>query len=315
MAFVAVLPRARSVVLSLLIALMLAFLIGWVSQRMGLCLVNGSAQLLEGRPTLFVSLVSCGLFGLMLAPVYGVLGASQPLFTPGVAYSSLIGGGLLFGVASVLNNGCSVGTLTKLACGNVNKVFTIIGWVLGIVLWHRLNMLPEQKIILMPSISSGHYWLVIGVVVMVLLFLVAVHGDRHLVFSSLLLGALTSALYTFEPLWTPSVFFYNLSQMFWMDTAVGVRRIAVFALLLLGMLSFTLYRNTFSYQPFELSKAGVHLLSGVLMGIGASMMLGGNDSQVLLVFPTLSLTSSLPLTSVAIGILVTLRLKKHFAAR
>lgn len=299
-------------VFSLLMALVLAFLIGWVSQRMGMCLVKASEQLLAGRPTLFVALTSCGLFGLMLAPLYRFSGVSLPLYSPGISYPLMIAGGLLFGVASVLNNGCSVGTLTKFASGSFNKLFTIVGWVLGIVLWYYLHMMPEEKTILMPEISSRHYWLLIGVVALVLIFLVAIHGNKHLVLSSMLLGALTSALYTFEPLWTPSVFFYNVSQMFWQaDMAISARRIAVFVMLLAGMLSFTLHRKTFRFEPFVPSKAGVHLMAGILMGIGASMMLGGNDSQILLVFPTLSVASSIPLLSIVTGILVSLWLKKR----
>ncbi|AHZ68736.1 hypothetical protein OU5_1657 [Pseudomonas mandelii JR-1] len=165
----------------------------------------------------------------------------------------------------------------------------------------------------MPEISSRHYWLLIGVVALVLIFLVAIHGNKHLVFSSMLLGALTSALYTFEPLWTPSVFFYNVSQLFWQaDMAISARRIAVFVMLLAGMLSFTVYGKMFRFEAFTPSKAGVHLLAGILMGIGASMMLGGNDSQILLVFPTLSVASSIPMVSIATGILVSLWCKKRF---
>ena len=290
----------------MLISLLLAFLIGWVSQRMGMCLVNAIGLLLKRRPTLFVSLVSCGLFGLLLAPLYALSGVSQPLFIPDVGYLSLVGGGLLFGLASVLNDGCSVGTLTKLASGNLNKVFTIFGWVLGIVLWHHLNMLPEHRALQMPMITSRHYWLVIGIVLLILLFLIRVHGDRHLVLSSLLLGALTSALYTFEPLWTPSVFFYDLSQLFRGagDTSLTTPRVTVFAMLMLGMLCYTLHRHTFNYQRFAATTAARHLLAGVLMGTGASMMLGGNDSQILLVFPTLTWVGAVPLVSIVLGILV-----------
>ncbi|MHC8392753.1 YeeE/YedE thiosulfate transporter family protein [Pseudomonas sp. LB3P93] len=292
--------------LFLLISLLLAFLIGWVSQRMGMCLVNATGLLLRRRPTLFVSLISCGLFGLLLAPFYGLFGVSQPLFVPDVGYVSLVGGGLLFGIASVLNDGCSVGTLTKLASGNLSKAFTIIGWVVGIVLWYHLNMLTEHKTLQMPTISSHQYWLTIGIVLMALLFLIRVHGDKHLVLSSMLLGALTSALYTFEPLWTPSVFFYNLSQMFWAsgDNSLTSQRVAVFVMLLVGMLSYTLRRRTFNYQRFEWRAAGKHLVAGVLMGIGASMMLGGNDSQILLVFPTMTWVSAVPLGAIVVGILV-----------
>jgi hypothetical protein len=206
----------------------------------------------------------------------------------------------------VLNDGCSVGTLTKLASGNLNKVFTILGWVLGIVLWNHLNMLPEHRALQMPMITSRHYWLVIGIVLLILLFLVRIHGDRHLVLSALLLGALTSALYTFEPLWTPSVFFYDLSQLFRGagDTSLTTPRVTVFAMLMLGMLCYTLHRRTFSYQRFAAMTAARHLLAGVLMGAGASMMLGGNDSQILLVFPTLTWVGAVPLVSIVLGILV-----------
>lgn len=292
--------------LSLLISLLLSFLIGWVSQRMGMCLVKATGLLLNRRPTLFVSLIGCGLFGLLLAPFYRLFGISQPLFIPEVGYLSLVTGGLLFGLASVLNDGCSVGTLTKLASGNFTKAFTIIGWVLGIVLWHRLNMLPEHKTLQMPTISSGQYWLTLGIVLAALLFLIRVHGDKHLVLSSMLLGALTSALYTFEPLWTPSVFFYNLSQLFWMpgQGSLTGERLAVFGMLIVGMLSYTVHRRTFSYERFEGRAALKHLLAGVLMGIGASMMLGGNDSQILLVFPTLTWVGAVPLVSIVVGILV-----------
>lgn len=300
-------------VFSLGMALLLAFLIGWVSQRMGMCLVKGCEQLLAGRPTLFVALVACGLFGLLLAPLYRFAGVSLPLYSPLVAYPLLVAGGLLFGLASVLNNGCSVGTLTRFACGNINKLFTMLGWVLGIVLWYRLHMMADQRVEVMAVISNHHYWLLLGIVAVVLIGLALAHGDRHLVYASLLLGALTSGLYVFEPLWTPSAFFYDLSQMFWQPgMAIGVQRYAVFAMLLVGMAGYTVYRGTFRFEAFVLSKALVHLLAGSLMGVGGAMMLGGNDSQILLVFPTLSLMSSVPLVSIVLGIFVGLWIKRRF---
>nr|WP_246226489.1 YeeE/YedE thiosulfate transporter family protein [Pseudomonas atagonensis] len=273
---------------------------------MGMCLVNATGQLLRRRPTLFVALISCGLFGLLLGPAYGLFGFSQPLFIPEVGYGSLVAGGLLFGLASVLNDGCSVGTLTKLASGHFAKGFTVVGWVLGIVLWHHLNMLAEHKTLHMPQISSHQYWLTLGIVLLVLLWLIRIHGDRRVVVSSILLGALTSALYTFEPLWTPSVFFYDVSRLSWTmnEHALTVQRVAVFGMLMLGMLVYTLHRQTFRYQPLAWIPVCRHLLAGMLMGIGASMMLGGNDSQILLVFPTMTWTGAVPLTAIVAGILL-----------
>lgn len=65
----------------------------------------------------------------------------------------------------------------------------------------------------------------------------------------MLLGALTNAVYTFKPLWTPSMLFYNVSQLFWKaDMAISARRVAVCFMLLAGMLSFTEYRKIFRFD-------------------------------------------------------------------
>jgi hypothetical protein len=49
------------------------------------------------------------------------------------------------------------------------------------------------------------------------------------------------------------------------------------------------------------------------MGTGASMMLGGNDSQILLVFPTLTWVGAVPLVSIVLGILVGVGVKRRRA--
>ncbi|MBN5232511.1 YeeE/YedE family protein [Serratia marcescens] len=300
-----------SMLFSLLIALILAFLIGWISQRMGMCLVKASIQLLAGRPALFIALTSCGLFGLMLTPLYRFTDNSLPLYSPGESYPLMVFGGGVFGVASVMNNGCSLGTLTKFACGDFNKLFTMVGWVLAIFLWYYVDAAHEKKIVTVTDISSGNYWALISIIALVLILLARVQGNKQLVLPSLLLGGLTSALYTFDPLWTPSTFFYKLSQFLSQEnTTVTARSVAVFAMLMTGMLTFAIYEKKFCFEGFSPSKASVNLLAGVLMGAGASMMLGGNDSQILLVFPNLTVDSSIPLVSIVVGILVSLWCKK-----
>ena len=92
-------------------------------------------------------------------------------------------------------------------------------------------------------------------------------------------------------------------------------RIGVFGVMLLGMFSFTLYRKTFDYQALNPGRGGQYLLAGIIMGASASMMIGGNDSQILLVFPTLTLTTTLPLASVCVGIVLALQVKKGFNRR
>ncbi|MFI8483297.1 YeeE/YedE thiosulfate transporter family protein [Pseudomonas sp. NPDC078700] len=301
----------------MLITLTLAFMIGWISQRMGLCLVAAITMAMHKRPTLFVALASCGLFGLLLTPLYQSIGVSQPFYQPIAPYPHIILGGLLFGISSVVNDGCSVGTLTKLARGNLSKAFTIIGWVIGILLWHQFNMDKTEKLRLTPSPSSFNYLLAIGLVIGSLLLLIRFQREKHFVGYGILLGLLTSALYTFEPNWTPSLLFYDLAKAVWVPGQwhISSARIGVFALMLIGMYSFTLVRKTFDYRAINLRDSCRYLAAGILMGGGASMMLGGNDAQILLVLPNLHLVTTLPLLSVCIGVVLSIVLKNHILRR
>lgn len=301
----------------MLITLVLAFLIGWVSQRMGLCLVAAITMLLYRRPTLFVALVTCGLFGLLLTPLFHAFGVSQPYYQPVTPYYLLITGGLLFGISSVLNEGCSVGTLTKLARGDISKIMTILGWVIGIMLWRTFSIFPAEKMAKMPLPTATNYLLAFALVVIGLIVLIRYQREKHFVGFSILLGLLTSSMFTLEPQWTPSLLFYDiahgiLSQGNWM---IGITRISVFLVMLFGMFSYTVYRKTFDYQPINWVKGVQYLLAGSIMGAGSSMMLGGNDSQILLVFPTLTLVTTLPLLSMCVAMALTLQLQKYLARR
>jgi uncharacterized membrane protein YedE/YeeE len=308
---------ARTPRLIVLIPLTLAFLIGWISQRMGLCLVAAITMLLYRRPTLFVALITCGLFGLLLTPLFHLLNVSQPYYQPVTPLYLLIIGGLLFGISSVLNDGCSVGTLTKLARGDISKIMTIIGWVIGIVLWRTLSQFPAEKMAQMPSPTATNYLLAFALVVASLSILIRYQREKHFVGLSILLGLLTSSLFTFEPQWAPSLLFYDIAHGIWSQGTwpISMLRIGVFGVMLLGMFSFTLYRKTFDYQALNPGRGGQYLLAGIIMGASASMMIGGNDSQILLVFPTLTLTTTLPLASVCIGIVLALQVKKGFNRR
>jgi hypothetical protein len=57
-----------------------------------------------------------------------------------------------------------------------------------------------------------------------------------------------------------------------------------------------------------------HLLAGTLMGIGASLAMGGNDSQLLLALPTFSLAGILAVAGIVVGLFIGLDIRKRIIA-
>jgi hypothetical protein len=55
-------------------------------------------------------------------------------------------------------------------------------------------------------------------------------------------------------------------------------------------------------------------LSGTLMGIGASLAMGGNDSQLLLALPTFSLAGILAVAGIVVGLFIGLDIRKRIIA-
>lgn len=62
----------------------------------------------------------------------------------------------------------------------------------------------------------------------------------------------------------------------------------LFIALLLGMFLAAWRTNKFMFVPSNFKHWVEHLFAGTLMGIGASLAIGGNDSQLLLALPAFS---------------------------
>ena len=72
--------------------------------------------------------------------------------------------------------------------------------------------------------------------------------------------------------------------------------------LLVGMVSAALFTGSFSLRLSSIRRLGKHLVAGVLMGFGAVMAGGGNDTQLLVAMPVLSLAGVFSVLSIIVGI-------------
>ncbi|WP_331402021.1 YeeE/YedE thiosulfate transporter family protein [Vibrio sinaloensis] len=78
--------------------------------------------------------------------------------------------------------------------------------------------------------------------------------------------------------------------------------------LLMGMISAAFVTRSFDLKWFNLKVAIRHLFAGIFMGCGASIAGGGNDSQLLVAMPSLSLAGLATVASIVVGIFLGLKM-------
>ena len=74
------------------------------------------------------------------------------------------------------------------------------------------------------------------------------------------------------------------------------------AALICGMVTAALYTRSFKLELSSWQVYSKHLFAGILMGIGAVIAGGGNDSQLLLALPSFSPAGITTIVAILVGI-------------
>jgi len=202
-------------------------------------------------------------------------------------------GGFIFGVGASINQGCSVSTMHQFARGNISMLFTMCGWFFGWCLWMATTM---------NSTSIGHYpqqsaldadvvkVLFFASVIFTLAMVVLLPKQRERWLGISLIGLLVGVLFYIEPKWAPSRLIQDAGAALFESTALpGIYRVALVMMLLIGMWVSVLILHDLKLRWPTPHKIVRHGSAGVLMGFGGAMALGGNDAQILMGLPNLSI--------------------------
>lgn len=84
-------------------------------------------------------------------------------------------------------------------------------------------------------------------------------------------------------------------------------RFLLVCILILGMFVAAKLKGSFLLQKVAFGAGSKHFAVGCLMGVGAVMAKGGNDTQLLVAMPSLSLNGFAAVASMVVGIYVGLR--------
>jgi hypothetical protein len=298
-----------------LVVLFLIFALGFLAQFTGLCMVRGVNEWKNGNPSFLLAILCSGVLAwVAVVTAYLIdLPLQFRVYEPSFLFAL---GGVLFGLGAAFNQGCGVSTLTRLSRGELAFSATIAGWIIGwtlLAIWR-----PEVTVKALPLPTTVTY----GALILLSLCIGAwaLLGSpirKKTWFGMMGIGLLAGFIFLYQPKWPPSGLLHDVSRaIIDKDDSLwpSMERYLLFFTLLLGMVFSAWRAKRFQLIMLNYKHWLMHLLSGVLMGIGASLAAGGNDSQLLLALPTFSLAGIIAVIGIVVGIFIGLIVRKRITA-
>jgi uncharacterized membrane protein YedE/YeeE len=276
----------------------LMFLIGYASQRAGVCMVRAVREVIERRRV--HRLAGFALAASAAMVVMGLaewLGANPFMTILGTGPDALaIAGGVLFGLGSLLAGNCAMGLLAGLTQGELWRAGAIAAmFVAALLLGPEMSsaalMLPARAPV--PSALTGH-------VVLALTLggtvggLAATYIYRRIGWKRLkggwspliamgVVGTASGLLFAADRQWvyTSRIAGIAYGESWELGAMFGL------AALLAGMTAATVIGGTFRFRAGSVRQWLSALAGGLLMGAGATLVPGGNDAMLFTGVPLL----------------------------
>jgi uncharacterized membrane protein YedE/YeeE len=298
------------------IALILVCIIGYLAQSIGLCMVRGVNECKSGKPEFLLGILFSGVLA-WVAVLYSYYFNTPTQFRTYEANIWFVIGGIIFGFGTAFNQGCGVSTLSKLTRGDSKMIFTIIGWIIGWTILAQWNPTTNHiKLLFSANITLG-----ILVSISIALLIWAFTGDkkrRKLWLTMMTIGLIGGFVFLFDTKWTPSGLLHKIShaltstdKSLWPPT----ESYYIFLSLIAGMFVAAWHTKRFEIIKSNCKQWILHLMAGTCMGIGASLALGGNDSQLLLALPTFSPGGIAAVSGMILGIFMGLFIRERYVVK
>lgn len=272
--------------------LLLTFALGAVLARVSLCAVAGvqramSARDYSGLQRLVLAASGAGFVLLVLA---GIAPGSVLLPSAEPVHAGVFAGGVLLGLGALVNGGCYLGSVLYLGSGNVNFLLTLAGIAAGARAAEALALLPVGGAA-GARMAMGHAWIG-GALVFALLALLLLWRARPAArWLALLAGALAGLVYARHPGWSYGTVLDALAhgRLARMDWSANLSALLLFA----GALAGAWLSGSFRLQRPAWRRGLRCAAGGLIMGCGAALVPGGNDSLLVWAIPGLTIYGAL----------------------
>lgn len=319
-----------------------AALIGFFADRASFCTVKAVEEVFSTRKAYMLLSIAKLVLWVSSVTIWLVwwLGVeSSPKMATGLAWSAVVGG-LLFGVGAVLNGGCAIATLTRLGRGNFGMLLTLIGLVSGIAIIQAfdsavpvLNDTRAAPLVSLDKNSATVLGLCLSIWVVWELIRMArttqspagqasiVSRPVRLSVAAAVIGASNGVLYAHLGTWSYT-HTIGISTRGWLDPSaevagndMNVVLWSLFLALILGIAVSAIRDRKFTarYRP-ELSWV-TYFTGGIIMGVGAGMIPGGNDVLLFNAIPGMSPHGLPAFIAILAGIWLTLLVRRKLGLK
>ena len=323
--------------LFLVAILLLVAGVGFAAHRASLCTVRAVSEIATSGTAYM--LLSFGKAALWAALVYGALltfvspdAARFAAFEP---RSAALFGGFVFGIGAAVNGACSYSTLQRVADGDLWGLATFVGMGFGILCWSVADSafaltLPITVNVLWQQLGAWMPWL------LALLGALAAGETLRLWRSrprslpvwrlpstsayrvstaAAIMGVCAGLLYGLQGAWSYTTTLRRAIDAGYRGLpAPTTLQLLLFVALFAGMLASSLQRGSFALRWRRGESAWARLAGGFMMGAGASVVPGGNDTLILTGIPALSGWALAAYGTLLLGVSVGLWLRRRAGA-
>jgi len=267
---------------------LLTFLLGAALSQVSLCAVAAVQQWVVtgqavGMHRLLVAASSAGVVLLVLSrclPETALLPRDLPINV------SLVLGSVLLGIGALLNGACYLGSVLYLGSGNMNFLFTLIGLGLGMRCSELAGAVAAAASSQPVTLTRPLWWAGLVTYVLVVSLSLWLTRARRAVIWPLCTGLFAALVYACRPGWSYGQLIDSLAHADWrgMTWLANGAALALFA----GAIAGSIYTGRWHWQWPGSLRALRCLSGGVLMGMGAAYIPGGNDMLLLWSIPGLA---------------------------
>jgi hypothetical protein len=258
----------------------LGFVLGFALNHGSICTVIATTELVaERRPARFIALVECAVWA---ALVYALLEASPTMQQGWSPLAYLVPGAVLLGIGTYVNGACVFGSVGHFGNGNLDFGLTFLGIYAASYVESLLGLLPAQP----PTSASlplAPALLAIALAAMLALRLgVSLRSEANfgrLTLAMAAVGVTFTILAVLAPRFSITT---SLGSIVTIPVAGAVISICMFGG---SLVAARVRQDRFMLEWPTIANIVRRTLGGILMGLGALLIPGGNDTLLMVGFP------------------------------
>lgn len=298
-------------------AVAMAFAVGFVMKRAGLCTYAAAEEIIQrgdpGRLMVFVGATAWA--ALVVVPLTWLFPGLFALSDSHSLWLSALLGGLVLGLGAHLNQGCVFGTFIQLVGGNLTYLGTLAGMSMGVILVDRLPgvvvpTLDRASALAEPGVVAAGWLIPLGLFALAMLARPALIGRLQArctapVAMVLMVGVGGGLLFAAVTGWDYAEVVTATTRAALDASLPGPTRLATACTLaqIVGGITAALSDGSFRLQwPCPRPLIG-SVLGGALMGGAAVLVPGGNDGMLLIGIPSLAPHSIISFSFMVIAML------------